>query len=88
MADFTPWQIAARKAPRATTTYVVAYDPYNFSHITTTNGTNPPLTIPCDGPGAAGAVPPTSRPEIVAIEITLSGTNQPTYGSNLGEPRH
>lgn len=86
MAEATPWQIAARQKPKVRTTYVTAYDPYNFSHVTTSSGTNPPVVIPCTGPGSAGAVPPTARPQIVAIVVTATGTNQPEYGSNLPRP--
>lgn len=86
MAEATPWQSAARKRVTYEKKIVASYDPYNFSHVTTTNGTNPPLVIPCDGPGAAGAVPPSSSPQVETIIVVSHGTDAPIYGSNFARP--
>ena len=86
MAEATPWQSAGRKPVTYAKKIVARYDPYNFSHVTTTNGTNPPLTIPCTGPGSAGAVPPSSSPQVEAIVVTAYGTDAPVYGSNFARP--
>lgn len=84
MATPTPWQIAAHKAPTVKRKPVYGYQPYDFSHITTSNGTNPRVTIPATGPHAIGATPPTDRRQIVAVEITVVGTNaSDEYGNNL-----
>lgn len=86
MAEATPWQSAVRKKPTYEKKIVTRYDVYNFSHLTTTNGTNPALVIPCDGPGAAGAVPPSSSPQVETIIVTSHGTDAPIYGSNFARP--
>ena len=86
MSEPTPWQVAAQKKPKYEKTVVTEYDPYNFSRVTQSNGTNPPLVIPCDGPGAAGAVPPSSSPQVETIIVTAHGTDAPVYGSNFARP--
>jgi hypothetical protein len=86
MAEPTPWQSAGRKKPTYVKKIVAQYDVYNFSHVTTSNGTNPPLRIPCDGPNAAGAPPPSSSPQIETIIVTSQGTDAPVYGSNFARP--
>ncbi len=83
MATPTPWVVAARKAPTYTKSYLVNYDRYNFSYTTTTNGTNPVTVIPCTGPGSAGAIPPSSSPQVTEIIVSASGTNQPEMGCNF-----
>lgn len=83
MSTPVPWQLAARKAPRVRKTYVYKRDPYNFSHVTTSNGTNPQIVIPCTGPHAAGAVWPVSAPTIESVQVTLTGTTtNVVYGVN------
>lgn len=72
---------------RVQKTPVYAYDPYNFSHVTTTSGTNPAITIPTIGIHAIGATQPTSTRTVVAVEVTVIGTNpNPGYGNNFGTP--
>ena len=89
MATPTPWQVANRRFPprrKRVETYV--YDPYNFSHVTTTNGTNVAVTVPSTGPNAAGATPPTSARQIESVTIITYGTEKDVvYGNNLGSPR-
>lgn len=83
----TPWQVAARRAPTVSRKPVYGYDPYNFSHVTTSNGTNPRVAIPATGPHAIGAPPPSSTRQVVAVEVTVIGTNASAeYGNNLGGP--
>lgn len=88
MGTPTPWQVAGRRFPpksRRIETY--AYDPYNFSHVTTTNGTNVTLVIPCTGPNSAGAPPPTSVRTVTGVTIIVTGgTDTPGYGNNFGTP--
>jgi len=86
MAEATPWQAAARRKTVYKKTAVYTYDPYNFSHVTTSNGTNPPMVIPCTGPGSAGAIPPSSSPQVAYVVMTATGTNWPEMGSNLHQP--
>ena len=87
MATPTPWQVAAYKKPTVKRTPVYAYDPYNFSLVTTSNGTNPPVTIPATGPNAAGAVFPTSARTVINVLVEVVGTNAVVeYGNNLAGP--
>jgi hypothetical protein len=89
MATPTPWQVAAagRRPPPARRIEHYVRDPYNFSHLTVSNGTNPQLRIPPTGPNSAGAPPPTSAPTIESVEIIVYGTNpNATYGVNTGTP--
>lgn len=83
----TPWQVAARKAATVRVTPVYRRDPYNFSSVTTSNGTNPRVTIPATGPHAAGAPPPVSARTVIDYTVTTTGTETwPGYGNNLGTP--
>jgi hypothetical protein len=86
MAEPSPWQLSARKKTAYKKTYVYQYDPYNFSHVSVSHGTNEAVIIPCDGPHAAGAVTPSSAPQVLAIVLTATGTNQFEMGSNFHQP--
>jgi hypothetical protein len=83
MAENTPWQLAAKKPATYTKKSVYRYDPYNFDHMSVSNGTNSVVVIPMTGPHAAGAVPPNSFQQNVSVTIVASGTNQPVMGSNF-----
>ena len=87
MATPSPWQVALPRRPQHVKKIdVYAYDPYNFSHLTTTSGTNPVIRIPAVGPNAAGAVYPTSARTIVDVIVKVWGTHAPDYGNNSGVP--
>ena len=89
MGESTPWQVAGHRfPPKSRRIEDYAYDPYNFSHVTVTNGTNATLVIPPTGPNSIGAPPPTSARTITSVTfITTGGTDTPGYGNNLGTPR-
>jgi hypothetical protein len=86
MAEFTPVVPAAAKPPSKPVQRVIyAYDPYNFSHVTTTSGTNIQVIVPATGPHAAGAPPPRDTRTVVEI-ISLGTTARVEYGNNFGTP--
>ena len=89
MATPTPWQVAGRRTPLVTRRVEkYTYDPYNFSHVTSTNGTNVAVTVPCTGPNAAGATPPTSARQVESVTVLTTGTEgDVVYGNNFGTPR-
>ena len=89
MATPTPWQVAnVKRRIQYRRIEAYKYDPYNFSHVTTTNGTNVAVTVPATGPNAAGATPPTSTRQIESVTVIATGTERDViYGNNLGSPR-
>ena len=78
----TPWQLA--QPTQATVRKIEHYkrDPYNFSSVSVSQGTNPVVYIPQDGPHAAGAIPPSRFPEVASVEVIVTGSLGPTYGVN------
>lgn len=86
MSTPIPWTLAQVKQPKIRRRFVYMYDPYNFPHETTTNGTNPTLMIPECGRNAAGATNPNKQPILIRTDIIVSGTEAPIYGNNFGEP--
>jgi len=38
------------------------------------------------GPAAAGAIPPNKYPQVVAVEVTITGSIGPDYGVNAHQP--
>lgn len=86
MAEPTPWQAAGPKRATVRQHEVYARDLYNFTATSVTHGTNPAVAIPSMGPHAAGAIPPTRFPEIIAVEIITTGSATPEYGVNSHQP--
>ena len=83
MATPVPWQFANAKPPTIKKVQVYARDLYNFTYRSTTQGTNNPVVpIPSMGPHAAGAIPPSMFPQVIATQITVCGTNTAGYGAN------
>ena len=82
MAEPTPWQLSQPKQPTVRHIEHFVRDPYNFSYPSTSQGTNPVVVIPADGPHAAGAIPPSKFPEIASVEVIVTGSAAPTYGVN------
>lgn len=83
MATPTPWQLTRPKLPTVSRKEILGRDLYNFTAQSVTQGTNAPVVnIPCMGQGAAGAVPPTKYPQIIAVEVTTTGSVGPVYGVN------
>jgi hypothetical protein len=84
MAEFTPWQLTRRPEVTTRKKEVFARDLYNFSGRSETQGANnPKVGIPSMGPHAAGAIPPTKYPTVVATEVITTGTLGTEYGNNL-----
>ena len=87
MAEPTPWQLARPTQPAARKVEIFARDLYNFTATSVSQGTNNPVVVlPCMGPAAAGAVPPTKYPEVVAVEVIITGSVGPEYGANYHQP--
>ena len=83
MASPSPWQLSQRQQATYRKVEVFARDLYNFSYVSVSQGTNnPPVQIPAMGPAAAGAVPPSKFPQVVAVEVIVTGSAAPTYGVN------
>lgn len=82
MAEPTPWQATRRTQPTVRTKEIFARDLYDFTATSLTQGTNPVVPIPSMGPHAAGAPPPTKYPQIVAVEVIITGSIGPVYGVN------
>lgn len=78
-----------RTQPTVSRREVFARDLYNFTASSVSQGTNnPEVRIPSMGPHAAGAAPPpTLYPQVVAVEVTVTGSVGPDYGVNTGSPR-
>lgn len=84
MAEPTPWPLAGRTLPTVRKREILGRDLYNFTAQSVTQGTNAPVVnIPSMGPHAAGAIPPTKYPQIVAVEVITTGSVGPTYGVNF-----
>lgn len=87
---YTPPELArVVRPPRRSTSVRYKRDVYWFATTSVTQGTNQPVvSIPANGPGAAGATFPAIQPQIESTTITVYGTLTPeqTYGSNLGRP--
>lgn len=87
MAEMTPWQVAGRKTQTVKRVPVYARDPYNFSSVSASSGTNHPrVCIPATGPNAIGAPPPVSVRTVESYIVTVTGTNASDYGNNLHTP--
>lgn len=87
MAEPTPWPMARRTQPTVRRQEVLGRDLYNFTATSVSQGTNNPVVaIPSMGPHAAGAIPPTRFPEIIAVEIITTGSATPEYGVNSHQP--
>ena len=87
MASPTPWQLTRPTLPTVRKVEILGRDLYNFSAQSVTQGTNAPVVnIPSMGPHAAGAVPPTKYPQIVAVEVISTGSVGPVYGANFQAP--
>ena len=83
MATPTPWQLTQPKKLIVHKKDVYARDLYNFSYTSVSQGTNnPKVPIPSMGPHAAGAIPPSKFPELIAVEVTVVGTLGSDYGAN------
>lgn len=76
--------MARRTQPTVSRREVYARDLYNFTAQSVSQGTNNPVVpIPSMGPHASGAAPPPNRwPEVVAVEVTVTGSIGPEYGVN------
>lgn len=87
---YTPPELArVVRPPRRSVSVRYRRDVYWFATTSVTQGTNQPVvSIPANGPGAAGATFPAIQPQIESTTITVYGTLTPeqTYGSNLGRP--
>jgi len=87
MATPTPWQSARPTQPKVRKQEVFARDLYNFTATSVTQGTNVPVVqIPSMGPHAAGAIPPTKYPQVIAVVVTTTGSVGPEYGANTHQP--
>jgi hypothetical protein len=87
MAEATPWQMARRTQPTVSKKEVFARDLYNFTATSISQGTNQSVVrIPSMGPAAAGAIPPNKYPQVVAVEVTITGSVGPDYGVNSHQP--
>lgn len=87
MAEPTPWPMARRTQPTVRRQEVLGRDLYNFTATSVSQGThNPVVGIPSMGPHAAGAVPPTLYPQVVATVVTITGSVGPEYGVNSHQP--
>jgi len=83
MAEPSPWQLARPAQTSVRRREVFARDLYNFTATSVSQGTNNPVVyLPCMGPHAAGAVPPTKFPSVESVEITVTGTIAQPYGVN------
>jgi hypothetical protein len=82
MAEPTPWQSARPTQPQVRKQEVFGRDLYNFTARSVSQGTNnPSVQIPSMGPHAAGAIPPTKYPQVIAVVVT-TGSVGPEYGVN------
>jgi len=87
MAEPTPWPMARPALPTVRTQERYGRDLYNFTATSVSQGTNNPVvSIPSMGPHAAGAIPPTKYPEVVAVEVIITGSIGPEYGVNSHQP--
>lgn len=87
MAESTPWQLARPTLPKVRKQEILGRDLYNFTAQSVTQGTNyPVVNIPSMGPHAAGAIPPTLYPQVVAVAVTTTGSVGPEYGVNSHQP--
>lgn len=87
MAEPTPWQSARPTVAKVRKKEVFARDLYNFTATSISQGTNQPVVrIPSMGPAAAGAIPPNKYPQVVAVEVTITGSIGPDYGVNAHQP--
>jgi hypothetical protein len=84
MATPTPWQYTKRQLPTVRKQEHFARDLYNFTATSVSQGTdNPVVPIPSSGPHAAGAIPPNLYPNIVSVEVIITGSSAPEFGANL-----